>query len=114
MVCHLNDSFRAMVGERPSKSVSNPFSRSVVKWVALHTPMSWPKGVPTVPEADQFGGGTPPLEWNRDLGELRVWIETFSSYERFAEHPFFGPLSKPQFMIWAFRHVDHHFRQFGL
>ena len=37
---------------------------------ALHTPLAWPKGLKTIPEADQEQGGTKPAEWDQDLAEL--------------------------------------------
>jgi len=52
MLCHLADSFSAMLGERPASSLESIFSRTVVKWVALHTSLPWPQGVPTRPEVD--------------------------------------------------------------
>ena len=59
------------------------------------------------------GGGTPPVEWAEDTAALRGWIEGFCERERYAAHPIFGPLSRKEWGVWAFRHVDHHFRQFG-
>jgi hypothetical protein len=32
----------------------------------------------------------------------------------FADHAIFGPLSEQEWMIWAYRHSDHHLRQFGV
>src|SRR5438270_929263 len=66
MVCHLNDSFLAVLGERPASSKETWLSRTFVKWVALHTSLPWPKGVPTRPEVDQKIGGTKPVEFERD------------------------------------------------
>src|SRR5262245_19909070 len=37
MLCHLADSFRACLGERPISSVDTWFQRSVTKYIALHT-----------------------------------------------------------------------------
>lgn len=31
-----------------------------------------------------------------------------------ATHPVFGPLTRDEWMIRAYRHVDHHLRQFAL
>ena len=33
---------------------------------------------------------------------------------RYAVHPFFGPLTKDEWLIWGYRHTDHHLRQFAL
>lgn len=115
MVCHLNDSFRAVTGELKVSPAITILSSTVVRWVALHTPLPWPKGVTTRPEIDQVaGGGTAPEEWHADTGKLRGWIENFFDSPRFWIHPIFGPLSRREWGIWGYRHVDHHFRQFGV
>jgi hypothetical protein len=30
-----------------------------------------------------------------------------------APHPIFGPMSNSSWLRWAYRHLDHHLRQFG-
>jgi len=113
MVCHLTDGYRMSVGERTPAPVHNFFTRTVVKFVALHTPMTWPKGVKTVPEADQEQGGTKPAEWDRDLAELLRRVDAFTPVDG-RNHSIFGPLTGSEWNVWAFRHADHHLRQFGL
>ena len=115
MVCHLSDSFLAVMGERQVTSKENLLSRTVVKWIALHTPVLWPHGVPTMPEVDQRIGGTKPVEFERDrqkvLDLLRRFVKPDASHAR---HPGFGRMSREEWMLWGYGHVDHHLRQFGL
>lgn len=66
MICHLTDSFRLTTGEKGVGDVQNRFTRNVFKFVALHVPMTWPKGVHTRPEMDQKAGGTPPTQFEED------------------------------------------------
>ena len=113
MVCHLTDGYRMAAGERHPKPVDNFLSRSLVRWVALHSPMTWPKGVKTVPEADQEQGGTKPAEWDSDIAELLRRHDAFQATAG-NPHPMFGPLTADEWTTWAFRHPDHHLRQFGL
>lgn len=116
-VCHLADSFRVITGERPAKAVDTALSRTVFRFVALHTPLPWPRGVPTGEAVDQERGGSRPVEFARDAGELRRLIERFAATPRdfvFQPHPFFGPLSQREWLHWAWRHTDHHLRQFGV
>jgi hypothetical protein len=113
MVCHMTDGYRMSAGERTPTPIDNVITRSIVRMVALHTPLTWPKGVKTVPEADQEQGGTKPATWNRDLAELLERIQAFRSVEG-GRHPIFGPLTKREWDVWGFRHADHHLRQFGL
>ena len=114
MVCHLNDSFRVGMGERSASSVANLFTRTVMKWAALHTKVKWPKGVKTMPEVEQGIGGTPPVNWERDRAELRALILTFPKQKSFGPHPIFGRMTQREWMVWGYRHVDHHLRQFGV
>jgi len=115
MLCHLNDSFLSVTGQRKVSRRGGILERTVIKFIALHAPTHWPKGVPTLPEIDQMSGGTPPLEWERDRAELARFIEWFASPAALkTDHPIFGALSESQWMRWGYLHVDHHLRQFGL
>ena len=116
-VCHLNDSFRAVMGDREVTPAGTLVSRTVVRFVALHTPLAWPKGVPTRPEVDQEAGGTKPVEFMEDLATLQALVERFTATPRdfeFHPHPVMGPLSEREWMHWGYRHLDHHLRQFGV
>src|SRR5687767_12292533 len=57
MLCHLSDSFKSRFGEKANSSVSNFFTRTIMKWFALYAPMPWPPGIKTMPEMDQEIGG---------------------------------------------------------
>jgi hypothetical protein len=115
-VCHLSDSFRVAMGRREASQAQTWFNRTVGRFVALHTAVPWPHGVPTRPEVDQLIGGTTPVEFAHDLRELAVAIEAFTASPRnfiFRSHPGFGPLTDREWMIWGNKHMDHHLRQFG-
>lgn len=112
-VCHLTDGYRMSAGERTPAPGHTAFSRSVMKFVAFYTPLPWPKGVRTLPEADQEHGGTAPGDWAEDLAELLSRIDGFSPLDG-RVHALFGPLTTAEWHVWAWRHADHHLRQFGL
>jgi hypothetical protein len=114
MICHLNDSFRVATGEKYASSATNFFQRGVIKWIALHTPVRWPHGTPIRPEVEQGRGGTPPGDWERDRSELFAQVRAFADRTIFAVHPIFGKMSRSDWMVWGWRHVDHHLRQFGV
>lgn len=114
MVCHLVDSFRAVSGGKPVKPAVTLYGRTVMKWGGLHLPIPWPHGIPTRPEMSQEIGGTPPADWNADCAELRRWIVQFPGWTKFEQHPMMGALTVDEWRIWGFRHVNHHFRQFGV
>ena len=118
MICHLNDSFKTVIGEREvAGDKSNLLTRSVVRWLALYAPLKWPHGVPTMPENDQERGGTPPEDFQRDLDALAAMIERVTSVQQdfqWRRHPLFAEMSERDWMRWGYLHVDHHLRQFGV
>jgi hypothetical protein len=114
MVCHLNDSFRVAMGEKYASPATSLLQRTFIKWVALRTPVRWPPGVPTRPEIEQGRGGTPPAEWESDRAELLRLMDAFAQSETFGLHPAFGKMTQRDWLIWGYRHVDHHLRQFGV
>ena len=115
-MCHLSDSFRSMMNPVPISSRSTVFSRTFVRWVALHSGLQWPHGVKTMPEVDQEIGGTRPVEFARDTRELEELMEQFSRCTdgTLPPHPIFGRLSTREWQQWGWRHTDHHLRQFGV
>ena len=114
MVCHLSDSFLTVLGERTASSKETLLSRTVVKYIALHTKLTWPHGVPTMPEVDQKIGGTRPVEFERDRQQVLDLLQRFvRSDTRYGRHPGFGAMSRDEWLLWGYGHVDHHLRQFG-
>jgi hypothetical protein len=116
MVCHLADSFRAMLGQKAVSPNTNWLKRTVLKWLALNAPIPWPHGYPTRPEMDQQKGGTRPVEFVRDVADLERLVEDFSAKPAgFAWHPHpgFGLMTTAEYMRWGWLHMDHHLRQFG-
>jgi hypothetical protein len=115
MLCHLGDSFSAMLGERVASPKETWLSRTLVKWIALHTSLPWPKGVPTRPEVNPKENGTKPTEFERDRARALELMQRFVKPDaRYAGHPMFGALTREEWMRWGYAHVDHHLRQFGL
>lgn len=119
MVCHLTDAFRNLLGERPTAG-GPPLGRvrrTALKWVALYVPVPWPRGIKTRPEADQERGGTPPGGFAEDVAALRAACDRFlAARAELARRPhfLFGRLSEREWARWAYLHMDHHLRQFGL
>ena len=117
MICHLNDAFRAVMGEREVSSACGLLERTVIRAIALHVPVRWPPGIATRPEIDQESGGTAPTEFARDVADLEALVGRFTERVRkggtLHPHPIFGPLTRREWLRWAYLHTDHHLRQFG-
>lgn len=115
MLCHLGDSFATALGERDASSDETWLKRTVVKWIALHTSLPWPHGVPTRPEIDPTRAGTRPAEFERDRTKVVDFIRRFARPDtQCGRHPGFGAMSRKEWLLWGYGHVDHHLRQFGL
>lgn len=114
MLCHLSDSYLMALGQRPFNDVSTWASRNIIKWVALNTPTTWPKDVPTQPQAEQGKGGTTPVDFEQDRLRLLQVIGQFLKTDlNQSKHPTFGRMTTKEWMRWGFLHPDHHLRQFG-
>jgi hypothetical protein len=117
MICHLNDSFLGVTGDKPMEVPRGFTIWPVLKYVALYAPGKWPQGVPTRPEFDQLAGdGTPPAQFDADVRSLLATLDRFSRRPRdfqFRPHPMFKKMSEAQWMRWGYLHMDHHLRQFG-
>ena len=115
-LCHLEDSYRLAMGERPCKPRPAPLA-SVQRVIALYVVTRWPAGVATLPEVDAEIGGTRPDDFTRDRERLLATVKRFGRQPRdfwFAPHPIFGTMSERDWMRWGYLHTSHHLRQFGL
>jgi hypothetical protein len=115
-VCHMSDVFKMALGDKPVAPAPAPLGR-VKRYVALHLPIKWPRGIKTMPEVEQGCGGTTPLEFERDRAELLSLAARFAASteaQRITTHPIFGPMTTAEWGRWGYRHMDHHLRQFGV
>lgn len=116
-ICHLSDAFKSRFGEKVSSPADTWLTRTVMKWIALQSPLPWPHGVKTRPEMDQEIGGTPPLEFEIDRQQLELLIERFCQRSKdtsFHPHPHFGRMTETEWLRWGYLHCNHHLRQFGV
>lgn len=117
MLCHLVDCNRMALGELAVAAPKARLPRAFVKWVSLYTPMPWPPGIPTNPELDQDVAGTRPDDFARDAAALEATVERLMSRagrNDWPPHPDFGVMSEGDWFRWAYLHMDHHLRQFGV
>ena len=115
MLCHVDDSYRAVMGERPFSAAKLGIPPWCAKFVALRAPMQWPRNLVTSESVRQGGGGTPPGEFAQDRARL---LETFALFCGCADlattHPMFGSMRPADWLRWGYLHADHHLRQFSV
>lgn len=102
-----------MLGKIKSKRVfiGRIFGKAALK-NALKDDAPLRKNTPTTPEVMA-------KESNSDLEiQRRKWIDGIEEYVNFSDdefmHPFFGKMSREQVGYFAYKHSDHHLRQFGV
>jgi len=110
MVCHLADQLRVATGELPATRHDTLLRRTLLKWIVIYAPLRPPPGkIQTAPEMLSSS----PTTWAADLAAVEVLIQRLATTPSAAVHPFFGPLSHEEWARLAWKHLDHHLRQFG-
>lgn len=113
MVVHCTDALRMATGDVPIAIL--PIGRvlglfGIGRLLARRMP--FPKGAPTHPtlvarRATAYGD---------ELERFDAALEAFAARApnaQWAPHPLFGPLDAATWGVLAWRHLDHHLRQFG-
>jgi hypothetical protein len=113
MLRHCAEAMRMSLGEvHPRPLGKRIFHTRLAKHLIIRV-FPFPKGAPTAPELRITDPAVLEVESAR-LGELiGRWAEPSRS-ETHAEHPLFGVLSREEWAELQYKHVDHHFTQFGL
>lgn len=116
MLCHLGDATAMVLGRRPRQEEPPRRTRRMLKWVGLWSPVRWPRGWAANPMHDPKAEGTRPTEFAADLARAVEGLRKVASAtepDLTPLHGFFGTMSAADWKRWAFKHTDHHLRQFG-
>ena len=110
MLCHVTDQLRVATGAIIGRHRDTLMRRTLVKWVVVHSSMRAPPGkVQTVPEMLS----TAPTTWDADMATCVRLINEVGLGKANGRHPAFGQLSSKEWGRIAWKHFDHHLRQFG-
>ena len=112
MLSHVNDALRMSSGTLETSLKRTPLRFPVLKHAAVYF-APWPKGVPTVPELLSRGEHA---SWETECAAFPLAVDGFVNRPTNAAmplHPAFWRLSRHAWGRLAWRHIDHHFRQFG-
>lgn len=112
MVVHLADALKMALGDLHVEQKQTPLRLPILKQLAIYV-APWPHGTPTAPELL----ARVPQAWNGEVVALSALVERFATRtprEKWPAHPAFGSLSGRAWGVLAYRHCDHHFRQFGI
>ncbi len=112
MLAHVSDQLRFATRELKPAGPRGPLTWPPVQWLGIVV-VPWPRGrIATSNELLQ----TSLRPFDESRAELLRLLERFGTEAARGElgpHPMFGHLSKPLWGRLAWRHLDHHLRQFG-
>lgn len=116
MLCHLGDAAEMVLRTRPRSDAVRHRRRPLVKLLALWSPLRWPHGWTTNPMHDPRALGTRPSEFANDLARAVAGLNGIATATGPLEpaHGYLGVMSREDWQRWAYKHTDHHLRQFGL
>ncbi|MBL8186632.1 MAG: DUF1569 domain-containing protein [Acidobacteria bacterium] len=112
MLTHVTDGLRMAMGEMNIASKNSPLKLAPIRYLIIYV-LPFPKGAPTAPElVDRVPG-----EWERELAEFKQTFAQLTANSQQTdgrEHPAFGKLSAKDWGVLGYKHLDHHFKQFGV
>jgi hypothetical protein len=117
MLCHLGDAAEMVLRVRPREGTVPRRQRRAIKVFGLWSPIRWPHGWKTNPRHDPRVAGTRPSDFPADLRRAVAGLQGIAIVkpdEAEPAHGFFGLMTVPDWQRWAYKHTDHHLRQFGL
>jgi hypothetical protein len=112
MLAHLANWMQMAEGNLETAAMNRPLRYPPLKQLVIYW-LPFPKGVPTAPELIS----REPSDWSIEQAAVRQHIQSFEKKDPKAMgplHPAFGKLTPKAWGVLGYRHIDHHFRQFGI
>jgi hypothetical protein len=112
MVVHVTDALDLYMGALTSAGKRTPLQYAPLKQVFVYL-VPIPKNVPTAPELI----ARMPGDWSEEIARLTRTLSAFAAQHARTDwplHPIFGRMSRRAYGVLAYRHTDHHLRQFGV
>lgn len=113
VVVHLSDQMRHTLGDATAKPQPGWLRIPLFRYLAIYW-MPWPKGrIKGPPEAFV----SKPAAWNDDVAALELLVERLGKRNpdgAWPEHAMFGPMTGRDWAVCAYKHFDHHLRQFAV
>ncbi len=113
MLAHVNDALRMATGELRPAPKRLPIRFFPLKQLIIYL-LPFPRGTPTAPELLARTGNAVLAEEQRAFRDLLARIAVLPAKGPWPSHPAFGTMSRRSWGVLAYRHVDHHFTQFGV
>ena len=112
MLAHVNDALRMPLGEVTAEPKKVPIRFFPLKQLFLYA-LPFPKGVPTAPVLLTRCASAVFQDEVRTFDQLLHRLGERSEQTTWPPHPVFGSMSRRDWGVLGYRHIDHHFTQFG-
>jgi hypothetical protein len=116
MLCHLGDATAMVLRDRPRVTPVDGGRRVLRKRLGLWSPLRWPHGVRTSPHYNPHTLGSRPTDFAADLARAIDGLQRLGMAQPGTPlepaHGFFGSMSVRDWQRWAWKHTEHHLRQF--
>lgn len=111
MLAHLADWMLMAKGELETAPIKRVLRYPPIKQLAIYW-LPFPRNVSTAPELKD----RKPLAWSVERDAVRAHVLSFEKLDLkpWPDHPVFGKMSAKAWCVFAYRHTDHHLRQFGV
>ena len=113
MLHHLDLAIGCGINYHRLADESNPLSRTIVKWVVLYV---LPRFLHNLPTGKTITVSDPKVfaEEKNSLLKMLADMQQRGENSEFGLHPLFGKMNGKEWGILAYKHIDHHLRQFGV
>jgi len=113
MLTHVAGAMELVVGGGQMPAATHP-PRPLIKFFALKLPLPWPRGVYN--PRDPASVPVPASDFEAARARVLAGIDAMGAWEKTAvttHHTIFGDLTTREWQRWAFKHADHHLKQFS-
>lgn len=115
MALHVGDACAAVLKQRAFSATPRGGPAGLLRIIVLYLLPRMPRGVKS--GANPAAAVVEPEAFARDLERAVTLLQQLATEAPDGlvdRHPIFGPMTRADWMRWAFLHTDHHLRQFGL
>jgi hypothetical protein len=113
MLTHVNDALRMALADLPVKPRRTPLKNAFARLMFIHV-LPFPKGAPTASELLVRGDACQFEVEKKLFGELVAKLGARKDATEWPEHPAFGRMTRKDWGVLGYKHVHHHFTQFGI
>lgn len=113
MLAHVNDGLCVALGDLKTKPRKTPFKSYVMQRLIVYV-LPWPRGTPTSPEIllriDK-------AQFQHEMDAMPDLLEKVGSLPpdaQMPEHTAFGVMTRHMWGAFGYKHMNHHFKQFGV